>query len=307
MQTVNTNVHLHEEKKHGMPEFPLEFNVDDTRDYYHNDINWHWHKEFEIVCILEGSVTCHINQSTYDLKQGEGIFINSGVLHRFTSNDYGVITNIIFLPGFLASGESLVYQKYIMPLEKSVLSCVTFKKEEIWQKQMLLLLEKLFLRLAEPEWNELWIRNQVSKMWLIMMEHLDHRQLVPKAVDHTAHSENMLQVMIQYIQMNYGMPITLADIADAASISKNTALRYFQENIGISPVEYLIQYRISMACKMLRETSEKIAYISDRAGYDNVSYFNRIFKKYVGKTPGQYRSVEKQHFRTGECDGSDAQ
>lgn len=298
MQSVNTNVNLHEERKHGMPEFPLEFNIDDTRDYYNNDINWHWHKEFEIVCILEGSVTCHINQSTYDLKQGEVIFINSGTLHRFTSKDYGIITNIIFLPGFLASGESLIYQKYIMPLEKSALSCITFKKEEPWQKQILFLFEKLFFRLTEPEWNELWIRNQVSEIWLSMLEHLNYSQLVPKAVNHTAYSENMLQVMIQYIQMNYETPITLADIAEVANISKNTALRYFQENIGISPVEYLIQYRINMACKMLRETSEKVAYISNHIGYDNVSYFNRIFKKYVGKTPGQYRSVEKQQFRT---------
>lgn len=44
------------------------------------------------------------------------------------------------------------------------------------------------------------------------------------------------------------------------------------------------------ACKMLRETSEKITYIAGCAGYDNVSYFNRIFKKYVGKTPSQYRA-----------------
>lgn len=98
-----------------------------------------------------------------------------------------------------------------------------------------------------------------------------------------AHSRKMLQAMIQYIQMHFERPITLADIAGAANISKNTALRYFQENIGISPVEYLMQYRLNNACKMLRETSEKITYIARCAGYDNVSYFNRIFKKYVGK------------------------
>ena len=51
-----------------------------------------------------------------------------------------------------------------------------------------------------------------------------------------------------------------------------------------------MQYRLNNACKMLRETSEKITYIAGCAGYDNVSYFNRIFKKYVGKTPSQYRA-----------------
>ena len=95
--------------------------------------------------------------------------------------------------------------------------------------------------------------------------------------------------MMQYIQTHYDLPVTLADIAGAGNVSKNTALRYFSEQLRISPVEYLIQYRMQMACKMLRETSEKIAYISVCAGYDNISYFNRVFKKYVGKTPMQYR------------------
>ena len=73
----------------------------------------------------------------------------------------------------------------------------------------------------------------------------------------------------------------------------NRVRSYFRENIGISPVEYLIQYRISIACKILRESSDKIASVSVRVGYDNVSYFCRIFKKLVGKSPSQYRTEAK--------------
>ena len=101
MKNVNTNTELKEIRKHGVPEFPLEFNIDDTRDYYNNDINWHWHREFELVYILEGCITCHITQKTYRLRQGEGILINSSVLHRFTSENYGIIADIIFLSDFL--------------------------------------------------------------------------------------------------------------------------------------------------------------------------------------------------------------
>ncbi len=101
MQSVSTNLNLQETRRHGSPDFPLEFNTDDTRDYYKNDINWHWHEEFELVYIIEGCVACHINQSVYELQPGEGIFINSSVLHRFTSEKYGIITNVIFLPAFL--------------------------------------------------------------------------------------------------------------------------------------------------------------------------------------------------------------
>ena len=90
MQSVSTNLNLQETRRHGSPDFPLEFNTDDTQDCYKNDINWHWHEEFELVYIIEGCVACHINQSVYELQPGEGIFINSSVLHRFTSEKYGI-------------------------------------------------------------------------------------------------------------------------------------------------------------------------------------------------------------------------
>lgn len=296
MQSVSTNVDLHEEKEHGIAEFPLEFNRDDTRDYLNQDINWHWHKEFELIYIQEGSVICHINQSTYTLAAGEGMMINSGALHRFTSDHYGIITNSIFLPVFLAASDSLIYRKYIMPLEKSDKSCVVFREDDAWQSRILHLLQALFSNISEPERNELWIRNQVSEVWLLMIEHLDRRELMEKETAGEKNAGRVLQIMMQYIQMHYSQPVTLTDIARAGNISKNTALRYFREQINSSPMEYLIQYRIRMACKMLRETSEKIAYISVCAGYENISYFNRSFKKHVGKTPMQYRFDTRTKF-----------
>ena len=289
MQSIPTNVDLQEEKEHGIAGFPLEFNIDDTRDYLNQDINWHWHIEFELLYIQEGSITCYINQDTYTLAAGEGMMINSGVLHRFTADDHAIITNIIFSPVFVASSDSLIYRKYVMPLEKSDTASVVFREDGAWQSQILRLLETLFSRLRQPEWNELWIHNQVGMFWFLMMEHLDDGQLRERERADADSSEKVLQIMMQYIQTHYSMPVTLADIAGVGNISKNTALRYFRENIRTTPVEYLTQYRVRIACRMLRETSEKIAYIAGCVGYDNISYFNRIFKKYVGKTPMQYR------------------
>lgn len=293
MQNINTNSNLQETTKHGKPDFPLEFYIDDTRKFYNNDINWHWHKEFEIACISEGIVTCQIEQKTYILHPGEGIFINSGTLHHFTSENYGVMPNIVFSPVFLAPVESLIYRKYVLPIENAMLPCFIFKQQETWQKHILDLCGRLFRNLASPERQELLIHTLLSEIWLIMTEHLSPKQLTPRSGILPSHSERMLPVMLAYIQTHYASPITLTDIAAAANISPNTALRYFRQNIGVSPVEYLIQYRILTACKMLRESSDKIASISVRVGYDNISYFCRIFKKYVGKSPSQYRIDQK--------------
>ncbi len=290
MKNIATNNTWRETTRHGTSDFPLEFYIDDTRNFYNNDINWHWHKEFEIAYISEGNIICHINQCMYSLQPGDMIFINSGILHRFTSETYGIMPNIVFSPFFLASSGSLIYQKYIMPLEKSALPCLIFKQTETWQKQIIEICKKLFCCLSTPERNELLIRNLLSEVWLILTDHLSREQLMSASPRVPQHSQNAFLIMLQYIQTHYGANITLTDISNTANISKNTALRYFQENIGISPIEYLIQYRISQACKMLRGSSEKVSNISVSVGYDDISYFCKLFKKYVGKSPTQYRT-----------------
>lgn len=206
MQNIHTNSNLQETTKHGGPDFPLEFYIDDTRKFYNNDINWHWHKEFEIICVSEGTVTCQVEQKTYTLHSGEGIFINSGMLHHFTAENYGVMPNIVFSPTFLAPGESLIYKKYILPLENAMLPCVIFK-QQTWQKHILDLCGQLFLNLASPERQELLIHNLLSEIWLIMTEHLSPEQLTPRSSVLPSHSERMIPIMLEYIQTHYAAPI----------------------------------------------------------------------------------------------------
>lgn len=86
---------------------------------------------------------------------------------------------MIFLPAFLAAKESLIYRKYVMPLEKAEMPCIVLRKEEVWKKQMLSLLQELFSNLKTAEWNELSIRNQLSEIWLLMFLKLNSEQLAP--------------------------------------------------------------------------------------------------------------------------------
>ena len=113
MQSVSTNLNLQETRRHGSPDFPLEFNTDDTRDYYKNDINWHWHEEFELVYIIEGCVACHINQSVYELHpalftkscafetgapQNGQNFVESGIsFPHFSQNIFVLLFYLLFI------------------------------------------------------------------------------------------------------------------------------------------------------------------------------------------------------------------
>lgn len=98
-----------------------------------------------------------------------------------------------------------------------------------------------------------------------------------------------LQIMMQYIHENYTHDISLDDIACYAGISKSTVLNLFRKYLHITPIDYLIHYRLKEAALLLVKTEKKIATISDEAGFHNVDYFCRLFKKHYCLTPTQYR------------------
>ncbi len=289
MQKILTTDDLRETKQHGQPDFPLQYYLDDTRDFYKNKVDWHWHNEFEIVAVSEGEVICHVGQESFRLKGGEAVFINSKVLHQFTSDDYGIMPNIVFAPIFIAQEQTVIYEKFIAPIEKSTMEYLIFRKDNEWQSRGLELLNTLFQCMSAEEFNELQVRNLLSEAWLIIIEHIRHNLEENKYRNDSNSSSNRVKLMIQYIRAHYMEEISLEDIAASANISKNTAMRYFGANIGISPVDYLIRYRIGISCKLLKETSDKISNIADCVGYENTSYFCRLFRKYVGVSPKEYR------------------
>lgn len=106
-------------------------------------------------------------------------------------------------------------------------------------------------------------------------------------------SRTRLQLMMQYVHAHYSENITLEDIARTANISKSTALHLFQNNLKLTPVKYLINYRLKQAALLLINTEEKIATISNNTGFNNVDHFCRTFKKAYKMTPTDYRNKER--------------
>ena len=103
---------------------------------YNSQVDWHWHNEFEIVAVSEGVVDCHVGQESFRLKAGEAVFINSRVLHQFTAKDYGIMPNIVFSPEFIAPEQTVIYDKFIAPIEKSTMAvvkilCIPFTRSYI--------------------------------------------------------------------------------------------------------------------------------------------------------------------------------
>lgn len=111
-------------------------------------------------------------------------------------------------------------------------------------------------------------------------------------------AENMSQRHVKaakkFIAYNYSLPITVEDVAAGAAVSRSTLFRAFTETLGISPLEYLTEFRIEQACRLLRHTDLSVTAVSLSAGYEDPLYFSKVFKKYKGVSPSVYRREHNQ-------------
>ncbi len=100
-----------------------------------------------------------------------------------------------------------------------------------------------------------------------------------------------LRDVVLFIESHYGDSITLSDISANAGINHTTLTALTKEELGCTAIEYLMQYRVTIAKKQLAFTDVPIKDISNMVGFKTVQHFNRIFKQITGTTPAEFRKV----------------
>ncbi|WP_172674769.1 helix-turn-helix transcriptional regulator [Cellulosilyticum ruminicola] len=98
-----------------------------------------------------------------------------------------------------------------------------------------------------------------------------------------------LQVITTYISLHYHEKITLSDISKTVYITPQHLCRFFKNMTTMSIITYINHYRLRQACHLLETSNLSITTIALMCGFDNVSYFNRLFKGYFHCTPRHFR------------------
>lgn len=294
---IETDDSLMETVSHGDKAYPFSYYYENLALYDFHCVDWHWHNEFEFVFVESGEVSCDIGSTHFMLLPGQAIMINSRVLHRFQSESDAIIPNFLFNPSFIAPAESLIYEKYVSPVLSSTLEYFIFQDDIAWQSHALDLIKNTIF-LQDTDLNrELAVSIHIQQLWMLLLENLTLKSSDNKAA---VISRTRLHLMMQYIHTHYSENIALEDIAASAAIGKGTALHLFQENIKITPVNYLIGYRLKQAALLLSGTEKKITVISSETGFNNVDHFCRSFKKIYGITPTDYRKQSDQTTEHGK-------
>ncbi|MFR7520402.1 MAG: helix-turn-helix transcriptional regulator [Mediterraneibacter faecis] len=100
-----------------------------------------------------------------------------------------------------------------------------------------------------------------------------------------------MKTVLKYVENHYTEKLTIDDMAKLTYYSKSHFMKFFKAHMGIGFTEYLNDYRLTMAARLLKSSDDSILMIADASGFDNLSYFNRIFKKKYGVSPGTYRKA----------------
>lgn len=140
---------------------------------------------------------------------------------------------------------------------------------------------------SKPD-SEFQTRNTLSETWGLLIKELQEN---PDSQNITGVEQiNRVRSMIAYINQHYPEKITLTEIAKTAGVSEREAGRCFKKNIGQSPMEYLMKYRLNQSKKLLLETGMTITEICQHCGFSDSAYFGKVFRKSYGMTPREYRS-----------------
>jgi len=268
--------------------------------FHHVDLSrtripWHWHEALEFCYVHQGSVKVSTAGQTLVFEKEQGFFINSNVLTAMTEGDGCIIDSHLFHPVFLGGHFKSVFEtKYLDPvIQNRNLDLLPLRGETKVQTQLLQKLRQLSL-LQSQENVEFQTRNLISEMWLLLLDELQNARPTGSG----AKNQDRILTMLAFIQENFGQKLSLQDIANAGAVSTRECLRCFQAAIRQSPVEYLLEYRVQMAMKLLETTDLPVTEIAMQTGWGSSSYFAKMFHRFRGKTPNahrkEYLSLQKQ-------------
>lgn len=294
LKTLQVGEDLREHISYGSHAIPLTTCIDNFDDYLHREWGFHWHDELEFAVLQKGVLQFRIyngpNQVLRELHQGDGIIINSGYLHSAKAFVPDTVIAELALPitFFNKPFESAAHQ-IVCPVTESETADIVLRSAEQADQPLLSGIQEICSITEQETGFELHFVELVCKIWrLLTIRILQGQKTNPVPIGNRLQEQRVKQI-ISFIHSRYSEHISIDDMARFATISRTECFRCFQAFLGKSPVEYLTEYRLSMAAMLLANTDRSLADISHSCGFSSPSYFGKLFREQGGVTPKKYR------------------
>lgn len=256
----------------------------------------HWHSEIEIIVIKKGCGIVTVDLKKQKVTIGDIIFIRSGQLHSIEQDgsNYMEYENILFKKELLISGKyDLCAKNFIIPLiEGNIPSATFFTSVLHYYNDVANCINEIDILCSEqPEGYQLLLKSILFRLIYII---ISHKETIEITSNIQTKSLEKLKYILKYVEEHYSEHITIEEMAKLTFYSKSHFMKFFKSHIGTGFIDYLNNYRLMMSEQMLKTSDLSVIEIAQLNGFDNISYFNRIFKKKYNLSPSKLRKNTKK-------------
>lgn len=262
---------------------------------YATVIPLHYHDEFEILLIENGTHTIGVNDKEFTAHPGDVVCINTKDLHYITSKKISAsYVSIMFLPQFIQSKYfDFLEKEYFQKIESGELTFINHLTDDEKLPPIVDIIVKIYSSKIKEYKDPFWRLNVKGYIYELFYTLASSGYLVKTQKDINKLNENMdlLTKITEYINCNFNTPLTLETVAKEFSMSPNYFCRFFKKNFGKTFVNHLNNVRVSEAAKLLIETEKSILEVCFDCGFNDSSYFIKKFQEIYKVTPLKYRKV----------------
>lgn len=287
---------LYESRRHGTSYFPMEF-FEVTNENGQHYVNLHWHRNIEFILVHRGTCSVTVSRTEYSARPGDIYIFNQEALHRIYSDDTKLSYGTFIFP--LSSLEFASEDSAGKSLRRLIDGRMLFPEHIPASDSLSAPLAKILdsiLAAHEEKFSgcELFIKAQLIRFAAELMHH--SRLVKPEglAAENLQRKNERLKQILTFINENCSSELSLSVMAENFHVSEKYFSRHFIAESGQTFTEYLNHCRIEKACRLLKETDLSVLEVALESGYENISYFIRVFRAQKGCTPLKYRksSVE---------------
>lgn len=253
------------------------------------DFPEHKHDYVELVYMCQGKTSHRINGTDIMLEEGELLMLGQNTRQAVkAAGEKDIAVNILVRPDFFAGTLQFLGEEET-PLRKFILHCLTDETEAgylLFHTAGILpiqnLLENLIFTLIEETHNKRGI--QQMTMGVLFVQLLNHAEML----EFRSAGENTIVRVLRYVEEHF-RDGSLKEIADLTGYEMTSLSRLIHQKTGKNYTDLIQEKRMSQAAWLLAHTGYKVDEIAMSAGYENISYFHRLFRKTYGMSPKKYR------------------
>ncbi len=252
---------------------------------------FHWHRELEILYILNGHATVNMEGKEYHVNPLDAIVMDYSKVHE-------VIYELPQTMGICIHISRQLLYRYLPNPELIEIHCsgetLTKEQQDTYARLCEILKNLTVLYVNQKKTYQLRSTAFILEILAILLESFS-ASITKTVSENRIGNMERLEEICDFVEHHYQEEITLGEAAEEIGLNKEYFCRFFKQNTGTSFIRYVNEVRISHIYQDLLHSSEGILEITERHGFFNQKLFYRMFKEKYGCTPKQVRNIARDN------------